>query len=212
MTDSESLPLPQRLGLAYAPPSGRAQWGVVLAFDHRLAHTIAQAREPMLKQIRLAWWRDMVRGGPASDPLLARMHHFFPGESDRLVAAIDAWEELITTPILLPATLDRYARGRAEAFAPLFADATGTARTDAANYAIKWSLGDLVAHAGDPSERRLVAAQASQLPALAPLPRTLRPLAILGKLGARALRKGEGGLLDDRGGAIVAIRVGIFGR
>ena len=46
-----------RLALAYAPAEARPAWAGLLALDARLAGVVRAAREPVLGQLRLAWWR-----------------------------------------------------------------------------------------------------------------------------------------------------------
>ena len=51
-----------RLALAYAPAASRGAWLGFLALDMRLAAIVRAAREPMIGQIKLAWWRERLRG------------------------------------------------------------------------------------------------------------------------------------------------------
>lgn len=212
VTDPESLPLPQRLALAYAPASTRDQWGALLAFDHRVASAMAQAREPLLRQMRLAWWRDMLHAPTSVDPLRSALEHQFPGRVAALAAAVDGWEEL-TAPAPLPIeALDRYARGRAAPFMLLSPHASGHEAAAISAAARCWALGDFIVHASNPDERqaarRCIEAQAAP----GRLARAFRPLAVLSALSQRAAQTGRASLLDDRGAALLAMRVGIFGR
>jgi phytoene synthase len=75
-----------------------------------------------------------------------------------------------------------------------------------------WALGDLAAHASDPAERSVAVQCAAAVPHSGRLPRTMRPLAVLAALARRVAERGEGGLLGDRAAAMLAMRVGIFGR
>jgi phytoene synthase len=77
---SRSIPPLQRLALAYAPAKSRAPLIALFALDARLADIVRHAHEPMLAQLRLAWWREQLTGGsggPASgDPLLALLREW----------------------------------------------------------------------------------------------------------------------------------------
>jgi len=53
----DSLGPLNRLALAYAPQSTRLPLLALLALDMRLAGIVRNSREPMLAQLRLAWWR-----------------------------------------------------------------------------------------------------------------------------------------------------------
>ena len=85
-----SLPLPQRLALSYAPRASRNAFAGLLALDTRFAGIVRHAREPMLAQMRLAWWRDVLAKPaaewPTGEPLLALLAEWqgessLPGES-----------------------------------------------------------------------------------------------------------------------------------
>ncbi len=65
---AETLPTMHRLALAYAPGRTRLAWLALLALDSRLAGVLRSASEPMLAQIRLAWWRDMLARSEADRP------------------------------------------------------------------------------------------------------------------------------------------------
>ena len=54
----ETLPPEQRLAIAWSTAEARDRLTSMLAFDGRLARIVTRTREPMLGQMRLAWWRD----------------------------------------------------------------------------------------------------------------------------------------------------------
>jgi phytoene synthase len=93
------------------------------------------------------------------------------------------------------------------------ADQVGAQAAGVEPAAKAWALGDLAANLSDPVERALVLAVAKEETGYTPLGgRSLRPLAILGGLGRRALAKGGAPLLDGRRAALAALRLGLFGR
>ncbi|MFN4114523.1 MAG: hypothetical protein ACK4GD_11330 [Sphingomonadaceae bacterium] len=214
--DLEILPPPQRVALGYATAATRAAWAALIGFDLRLAATVATASEPMLAQIRLAWWRETLEFPrdmrPAGDALLDALGQHLAGSEPMLTGLVEAWELILAEPPIAHQTLDRYLNLRAAAYAGLGARfGIDPANADAA--ARWWVLGDTLAHLSDPEERAIAAAMADSLPDMdLPLGRPMRPLAILGALGQRAVKAGGTGLLCDRSGALVALRVGIFGR
>ncbi len=63
------------MGALFAPDPARRDLLVLLAFDHELARTQSVAREPVLKRIRLQWWREAVHeaagpGRPRAQPIV----------------------------------------------------------------------------------------------------------------------------------------------
>ena len=73
----------------------------VFMLDNECAHIARQTHEPMMAQIRLAWWRDGLR----AENLLPehrnelmenlRGNALFGQSREALIAIIDGWEELI---------------------------------------------------------------------------------------------------------------------
>src|SRR3546814_12208921 len=54
----ENLAAEQRVALAHMRGTAREMLAGAFAFDRRLARIVAHAGEPLLAQMRLAWWRD----------------------------------------------------------------------------------------------------------------------------------------------------------
>lgn len=204
----------EQLALAYAGARARGPWRTLLVLDARLAGVVRAAREPVLAQIRLAWWRDRFASDPASwpigEPLLAELAAW-PAGTHRLTGLVDGWETLLGEPPLSTATFRQFAEGRAAAIAAL-AEALGIGvDAKAQAMAAGWAIGDLAAHLTQPDERDSAAALVRAHDWRSHrLLRDLRPLVILHGLAARAGN-------DDRqrtgaGALLTAIRLGIFGR
>jgi phytoene synthase len=182
-----------------------------MALDARLAGIVRATHEPLLGQMRLAWWRDRLRedstSWPAGEPVLAALAGW-GAQANELVALVDGWEELIG---------DRpdfagFAAGRARGWIALAQRLDCECAVPSLLAAGEgWALTDLAAHLSDPGEREAIAAtlRRRQWPALR-LPRNLRPLAVLYAL-ARNARHGEG-LLNRPAAMLTALRVGIAGR
>lgn len=206
------MPPLARLALAYAPAPARDDWLTLLVLDARLAGIVRSAREPMLAQLRLAWWRDRLNSDPSTwpqgEPLLAALAPW-GGAAAGLAALVDGWEALLGDGPLDSDALDAFARGRAAAIAAL-AVQLGAEPQDAA--ASRWALADLALHLGDRAERETALALLGAAPVAGKVPAALRPLAILGGLSERALRKGAGEALSGPGALFAAIRLGIIGR
>ncbi len=208
------LPPVQRLALAYAPGRARPAWLAFLALDARLGQLLRGHREPVLTQIRLAWWRDRLKedaaNWPRGEPLLAALADWH-GQHGCLGALVDGWEMLVGEAPLPSAALEDFVVGRAAAMRGLALvvqcpDAAGTAYRAGAG----WALADLATHLSHPDERAaarmLAAGHDRRLPRL---PRALRPLAILHGLGTRSLND-EKAMRGD-GEFWVALRLGILG-
>jgi len=208
------LPELSRLAVAHAPPAAKRATSALLALDHRFATVLRQKREPMLAQLRLAWWRDRLGEDPArwpsGDAVLDTLREWHSPRE--LVPLVDGWEALIADE-LDSAALDRFADGRAAGFAALARQVGAGRAADAAARAGRvWALADLAANIFDPTERGQALDLARMAGAPPALPRALRPLSLLAGLGWRAVQSGGGPLLSGRGAGLAAFRLGLFGR
>lgn len=186
----ESVPLEpvQRFALAYCPRSARHAWCGLLALDTRLSAAARADREPIAVQLRLAWWRDRF-AAPASDwpggePLLALLG-CWDAERAALGALVDGWEAAAVGGD------DGAALGaaRIEAMAAL-ARLLDCSDDDAVRGAARdWVRPEGARHA-------------------LPLPRAMRPLAVLRGLAVR--RAGEGA--HPVRNLLAGMRIGLIGR
>lgn len=198
----ESLPPPWRLALAYAPAATRDHWLTVLALDQRLADVVRHAREPVLAQLRLAWWRDRLaepaENWPRGEPLLAALA-CWEGRHGALSGLVDGWEALLGEAPLAAPALMQLVDGRAAALAALPGGNEAARRM-----ARGWALADLAAHVGHPDERAVLeAALAAHDWRSTRLARGMRPLVVLHGLARR--RKTSGIAL------LALMRLGLFG-
>jgi phytoene synthase len=209
----ETLPLPQRLALAYASARSRPATLSVLALDARLAAVLRGRREPIAAQLRLAWWRDRLASPPAEwpggEPLLEALRQW--REPAALGPLVDGWEALLAEE-LSPAVIAEFAEGRGQAFAALARELGVGSPEAAAQAARTWAMADLASNMADGEERKLVVARGRDLPPVSRLPASLRPLAVLAGLGAAALAAGGRPLLAGPRSALRALRIGFTGR
>ncbi len=209
----QSLPLVQRLALSYAPASSREDVLNLLLLDQRLASVVHNRGEVMIAQIKLAWWRERLAEPPSQwpkgEPLLQRLQ---AGKIDPacLAPLVDGWEVmLVETPEA--SELEELAKARGRAWSGLIA---GGSATDAVKKAAgQWTLAELrIANPELAGELD----KAGKSPELAGrpqrLPRSLRPLAVLHALAMRAVSRGSTEMLAGPGSALLALRVGLFGR
>ncbi len=169
----DTLPLPQRLALTYAPGKVRSETLALFALDARLGQALRQTNEPIMAQMRLAWWRDQLKLDPParerSDELVCLLD-IFDTQREALAALVDGWELLLT---------EDFAESAASAFASARAQALlGLARIveapdspeDILLAGQTWALADLAASLSDPSERAAARGIAPQEQAQAPVP------------------------------------------
>lgn len=202
-----------RLALAYAPARSRNDWLTLLALDARLAGVVRNAREPMLAQLRLSWWRDRFTadpgGWPKGEPLLGRLALW--DQVSALGALVDGWEALLGDPPLGEGPFLEFASGRAKAVG-LLASRIGAPVAASELAGRRWALGDLALHIGDPQERAVALNLLAGSGSVGRAPRTMRPLALLAGLPERAIRRGHDEALSGMGALFAAIRLGITGR
>lgn len=207
------LPIEQRLALAYGARAARAALLTVLALDARLASAVRAAREPVLGQIKLAWWRENLAGGGAREtspePLLARIAAE-PLDQPALIALVDGWEGMVGAGPVGSDALAALAEARALALAGAgarLAPASGYA--EALRAARNWALADLAARLSRPEERDAAIALAARQDWSRPtLPRALRALAVLHGLARR--RHDGRPLLAEKRAFAVALRLGLL--
>lgn len=205
----EGLPILHRLALSYAPASAREPVLALMALDLRLAGIVRSSHEPMLAQLRLAWWREQLGSDgsawPEGEPLLAALRSW-DGRHGELLPLVDGWEGM-TGPAPLPASVfEQLAEARGRGFAAI-------ARDEAAlRPGRNWALVDLAFRLSNAEERKaafdLARAQDWSRPRL---PRALRPLAVLHAMAARSLRRGAQIDRMTPGDFAVAMRVGLLG-
>ncbi len=192
----ETLPPEVRLALAYAPAAQRPVQLAAFALDAKLAGIAAGAREVLLAQIKLAWWRERLAEEPAArpqgEPLLAALAAW-QGSTAPLQALIDGWEAMLDPDAL---DLQALAEARAALGRGLAEQADRAEAGQAAGAALRgWSL--------------VVTGAQQDLPPLS-LPRELRALAVLHGLARR--RGGQIPLLDGPLALAAAMRIGMIGR
>lgn len=211
----ETLPPLSRLALAYSPASARHDWLTVLALDARLAGVVRQVREPVLAQMKLAWWRDRLEqeaaARPRGEPLLARLADWRDGGKP-LVMLVNGWEALLSEPPLMAQAIATFADGRAALVGEL-AERLGGDRGAAVARARRWALADLSLHSSDAEARAAAREMAiSAAPARGSCEPAMRPLAVLEQINLRANRIGSTRALGSPLALLTAIRVGLIGR
>ncbi len=211
----EILAPEMRLALAWSPPQLRAPLTTVFQLDRRLARIVARTTEPMLGQMRLAWWREAlgkpVAERPRGDAVLDAIGRDWAGREASLLAMVDAWEVLVTSETLGRSEIEQFGCGRGAFFAALGGEVSVAAGAPIAAAAFRWALADAATSVSDPEEKaRLVEIGLSGGATGDRLPKSLRGLAVLDALAARALRRGGRPLMEGRGAPLAALRAAIF--
>jgi phytoene synthase len=208
----DPLPPEAELALAWSSPKVRGPLSIALQFDRRLARIVDRTSEPMLGQMRLAWWRDALakppHERPQGDVVLDGLGQHWAGQEAALIAMVDGWEVLVTANMLGPAEAEAFAEGRGAIFAAL-GKAADSARLAVAGR--RWASADAAASVSRPEERAaLVAAGLATPTAEGRIPRPLRALAVLETLALRSLNRGGRPLMEGRSAPLTAWRAGIF--
>lgn len=178
------------IALAYAKARFRRPFEALLALDATLANAVRAARDPVLGQIRLAWWRDELELTPlpsiTTDPTLSAIraqiacHDVIQG---LCVAMVNGWEILLGDWPPDDARLAEFGKLRGGSLFTAAGVVSGIGITDALRTSgVAWALRDLSLHCSDTS----VAARALELaegepPANRNLLPEMRPFFILAR-------------------------------
>jgi len=184
----------------------------------RLGRILAGTTEPMLGQMRLAWWRETlskpIGERPTGDEVLDAVGVHWAGRETALIQLVDGWEQLLAEPRLGDEHARQFAQGRVEAMKAAFSDKADAWDGRGAQIpAWHWALADLATSVSQPKEREmLVALGMDQQRPSKKLNSPFKGIALLGALALRSLEKGGRPLMEGRGASITALRAAIFGR
>ncbi|MFC4292038.1 squalene/phytoene synthase family protein [Sphingorhabdus arenilitoris] len=185
--DINALKPPKRLAVAYAPRDAKAALTLLLLFDERLGQILERTSEPLIGQMRLAWWRDIIgkeaEARPSGEPLIALLNDVnLPLINDAMLNILSGWEELIAAEQWDEMTLRRHATHRAtglfEGYAKLFGGPYD--ETQLIEAGARWALADCLHYCRDQQQHDAVTAWILDSSKMK-LPRHLRPLSILTK-------------------------------
>lgn len=212
----EGLSAEGELALAYTPRLLRDPMRTCLALDQRIARIVAATSEPMLGQMRLAWWRDMLlsdrKSRPSGDIVLDAIGLHWAGHESALLEMVDGWEVLLASGTLDGEAVRKVSIGRSAPLVELFgSDEALIPRIKEA--AQRYVLADIASRLSESEEREQAIRVGQALGEKRTLlPREARGLAVLEALALRALDRGGRPLMEGRGAGLVAIRAGLFGR
>jgi len=185
------------LASGYGEPEMRSWCHALFALDAQIASIVLTAREPMLAQIRLEWWRDVIgqdrAARPSANPVLAALLPLEASGLD-LRAALDpvmqGWEAALDLDE--PGAIDAFAQGRGHLMRGFQQLAPQASPDDLAHLGRCWAVWDM-ARCHRPSQATFDALLAIDIDALAHirLPRRLRPLSMIGRAVQLDIARGE---------------------
>lgn len=216
-SEIESLPEEQELALAYTPVALRQRLAAALALDRRLAQIVSKTTEPMLGQMRLAWWRDILNAPksdrPSGDAVLDALSVQWEGREEALVQLVNGWEMLVAEEEMTRDVIESFGSSRGAPFAALDDFGDEAVIEQARSAGACWALADAASHISDADERtRFVEIALARHGKADPLPKSLRGLAVLQALAKHALDAGGQPLMQGRASALRALKVGLLGR
>ncbi|HEY7809526.1 MAG TPA: squalene/phytoene synthase family protein [Allosphingosinicella sp.] len=187
------------LALSYVPARARPAVEALWRLDATLGAVLTSGRDPLISQIKLAWWRDALEGlgsgrPPAEPALEAVAAHVLPlGFAGAELATMEAgWTLLLTPDPLTPDELARYSLERGGRLFGFTARALGGEESDVVRAGGEaWALIDLARHSGSEVDAQAAVAAARER-GMGKWPARLRPLGMLAALAARDAERGAG--------------------
>ena len=187
------------LALAYVPEAKRPALGALWRLDVALGAVLAGGREPLISQIKLAWWRDALLAldsakAPAEPVLRDVARYVLPAglAGSALAGMEEGWSVLLSQDALTDEDLSAYGAGRgALLFRHSAAILGGLLSPDMERAGEAWALVDLARHSNEVDGAAAMAAAAQRL-GTERWPKRLRPLGMLASLAARDAERGLG--------------------
>lgn len=180
------------LALSYVPLRRRPAVEALWRLDVALGQALAGGREPLISQIKLAWWREALEkldhAPPPSEPVLqAVAAHLLPaGLSGAELAAMEpGWSVLLSQERLTAPDLETYAQARGGLLFRHSAILLGGGHEAVAGAGEAWALVDLARHSGDAEDKAAALAAARLHARSGRWPARLRPLGMLAALARR---------------------------
>jgi phytoene synthase len=186
------------LAFSYAPAGARRAIAALFALDAALGDILRTTREPLVGQMRLAWWREALQGldasGAPAEPVLQSLAAWvLPlGITGRALSEmVDAWEPLLGDTGAR--WIDDHARLRGRKLFAMAGVAIEAAAGDPIGDAGEgWALADLAANLSDPGHASRACEHAATALAHACEPRWSRNGRALGALALIADRRLRG--------------------
>ena len=179
----------------------------IIRLHHHLERVVFSSTEPMLVQIRLAWWREQLNlsRGDSRDPLLRALQNEWAACSPVLQDIIEGWELLLDEQPWPRTTIEKVLTAYGNCFSTI-AVALGQEGSSeaAAVHGKAWAAATLQLAGHEPENP-----WRAKLPFI---PRELRSLSVIGGLSQRASLAGGRPLIGDRMSPLVAMRLNLLGK
>jgi phytoene synthase len=179
------------LACSYVAAGDRPALEALWRLDAALAAVLSSGRDPLLSQIKLAWWRDALEAldtapPPAEPALEAAARHILPrGIAGAELAAMErGWTLLLTPDPLTREELATYAAARGGLLFAFSARLLGGDCESVEPGGEAWALIDLARHSGSEVDAEAALGAARARP-LGHWPSRLRPLGMLAALAHR---------------------------
>jgi 15-cis-phytoene synthase len=188
----EPLTPPKMLALAYVKRKYRHAFELILHYDVKLGQIFQNSSEPMIAQMKLAWWRDVISRPaskrPTGEPMLAAMLMIKDvGESqilaDAMLRLVDAWDGLIHHEVWSNEILYNFAKAKSSAIFDYHTKSSGhgiEVQRTANEIGRAWAIADLLTYCRNENEVAAIARMIRRDQELSRLPASLRSLSILG--------------------------------
>jgi phytoene synthase len=188
------------LALTYVPAERRPALAALWRLDAALGAVLAGGREPLISQIKLAWWRDSLakldQAPPPAEPVLQEVaKHVLPRgiKGSQLARMEEGWSILLAGEALTASDLDNYSGSRGALLFRHSSQLLGiqmNARVKRAGEG--WALADLARHSNAIDAAAALAAARERLSDVAAQrwPKSLRPLGMLAMLARRDVDRG----------------------
>lgn len=198
---TEDYGVDRGLALLYVPAADRPAMRALFALSAAMGAVLRSTGEPMVGQIRLAWWREQLEAltpespVPAEPRLRAAQALLLPrGISGKDLAGLEqGWERMLDPfPWSVETTEGIWFRG-VLAFG-LAARILGMPNEKLQQAGGLWALADAARYCSDPATRTLLIERARTIArglAGTRFPARLRPLSMLGALAMRDVARGE---------------------
>ena len=183
---SVALDPDRTLALAYVAAPARPAVEALWRLDAAFAAILATGTQPMISQLRLAWWREALErldaAPPPAEPVLqALAAYVLPVVSGAELAAMEeGWLQLLSDEALGEDALARYAALRGGLLFSYSARLLGDSKFPVGQSGELWALADLARHSRRTDESKLTGTESKMK-----WPKRLRPLGMLAILARR---------------------------
>ena len=178
------------LALAYVPAAARPAVAALWRLDVAFGAILATGTQPLISQMRLAWWREALErldhAPPPAEPVLQALSaHILPRVTGTELAAMEeGWLMLLSEAPLNEGELGRYAAMRGGLLFAYTARLLGGPDFPVARAGEAWVLADLARHS-----RRVDELKTPPPDPKIKWPGPLRPLGMLAVLANRDLKR-----------------------